>query len=592
MNSHPPAGPSPDQDASRLSWTEEGAPRSILYGDVFYSLQDGLSESREVFLKGCGLPEAWLKQPDFIVGELGFGTGLNILALLDLWERTRPPGGNLHIFSVEAHLLDAGEAGRALAAWPELSEWRDRLLRRWPSRARGFHRLEFPEANAVLDLAVMDVGDALKAWDGRANAWFLDGFSPALNPQMWSEEVLGLVAARSAPGARAATFTVAGTVRRGLAAAGFQVSKRPGFGRKRERLEALMSGRPTVRRKGLTAVIGAGVAGCAIARALHALGAEVEVFDPRGPGAGASGNPAALVTPRLDAGLGPVAALYAQALRRAGAVYSEDAIIARGVHQIGAGERDTRRFQVIAESDLYARGDMEAIPGPALAMHRAFVVEPRVALAGWLPQEVRHDHVASLTPSPAGWILNDPSGRPILEASRVIVAAGPSTSGLAPGLPLRPVRGQITWVSGPTTSPAAWGGYVAPTRDGLVFGATHSRGETDEAERLVDDVHNLELLARAFPQLASAISGRPLSSRASIRATTADHLPVAGALGDDRQGLFVLSGLGSRGFVLAPLLAEHVTALALGAPSPLPLELQAIVDPQRFARRLARRGGG
>src|SRR5262249_5188579 len=152
-------------------------------------------------------------------------------ALLDLWRRTRPTGGRLHIFSVEAYPVTAEDAARALAHWTELAPIAGLLTPRWPGRARGRHPVDPPGLDAVLDLAGLDVAEALEGWAGAADAWFLDGFSPALNPQMWTEAVLALVAARSAPGARAATFTVAGQVRRGLAAAGFTVAKRPGFGR-------------------------------------------------------------------------------------------------------------------------------------------------------------------------------------------------------------------------------------------------------------------------------------------------------------------------------------------------------------------------
>ncbi|HEY5677891.1 MAG TPA: tRNA (5-methylaminomethyl-2-thiouridine)(34)-methyltransferase MnmD, partial [Myxococcales bacterium] len=224
--------PSPE---SPLAWSADGLPRSRLYGDVYFSSEDGLAEARAVFLDGCGLPQAWAGRRRFVVGELGFGTGLNILALLDLWRRTRPAGGRLHVFTIEAHPIAAAEAARALARWPELGDLAALLTARWPARARAIHRVELPELGAVLDVAAMDVRAALEGWGGRADAWFLDGFSPAVNPAMWGDEVLALVAARSAPGAKAATFTVAGQVRRGLAAAGFAVEKRPGFGRKRER---------------------------------------------------------------------------------------------------------------------------------------------------------------------------------------------------------------------------------------------------------------------------------------------------------------------------------------------------------------------
>src|SRR5690606_6412923 len=226
---------------------------------------------------------------------------------------------------------------------------------------------------ASLDLAVMDVQPALAGWSGDADAWFLDGFSPALNPAMWCDEVLALVGARSAPGAALATFTVAGAVRRGLPPAGFEVSKRPGFGRKRERLEARRAGAVQEAPPPSVAVIGAGIAGASAARALRALGLEPLVFEADTPGAGASGNPAALVTPRLDAGLGPPAALFAQAFARAIQLYEQvpGSVIARGVLQLAQGPRDEARFRKIAASDLFEPG--------ALALLEAATAGARLA---------------------------------------------------------------------------------------------------------------------------------------------------------------------------------------------------------------------
>ena len=220
-----------------LDWSEPGAPRSRRFGDVYYSLEDGLAESRAVFLAGCGLPDAWAGRARFTVGELGFGTGLNIAALLHLW-RESGASGRLHIFSIEGFPVARGDAARALSAWPEIADAARALLDRWPPATPGFHRIDLTDWNATFDLAVGDGAWALDQWSGAADAWFLDGFSPALNPDMWSDAVLDGVAARSAPGARLGTFTVAGAVRRGLAERGFQVNKRPGHGRTRERGEA------------------------------------------------------------------------------------------------------------------------------------------------------------------------------------------------------------------------------------------------------------------------------------------------------------------------------------------------------------------
>ncbi|MFZ5720575.1 MAG: tRNA (5-methylaminomethyl-2-thiouridine)(34)-methyltransferase MnmD [Pseudomonadota bacterium] len=593
----PPVAP-PD---SPLVWTDDGLPRSRRFGDVYFSSDDGLAETRTVFLQGCGLPGAWAGRRRFVVGELGFGTGLNVAALLDLWRATRPAGGLLHIASVEAYPISADEAARALARWPELEPVTRPLLARWPGRARGRHRVELPELGAILDLAVMDATEALAGWIGRADAWFLDGFAPATNPQMWTDELLGLVAARSAPGARAATFTVAGQVRRGLGAAGFAVEKRPGFGRKRERLEARLPGVAHDPAPPRVAIVGAGIAGASAARAVQALGGEAVVIEAEASGAGGSGNPAALVTPRLDAGLGETAVLFARAFDRAVGLYAAtpDAVISRGVAQLAPDARDADRFARIAASDVFEPGALflldpeqttarmgEAAP-VALDQRTALVADPAAILSAWLPRPLA-GRVATLDRDDGGWRLGGDDGDEILHVDAVILAAGLASHGLAPDLPLSAVRGQASWAVGAPTAPAAaWGGYVLPTRDGVLFGATHDRGETGIDVREDDHRRNLEILERALPGLAGRLAAAPLAGRASVRAVTPDRLPIAGPLGP--AGLFALTGFGSRGFSLAPLLAEHVAALALGAPSPIGRAGAELVSPDRFARRAARR---
>jgi tRNA 5-methylaminomethyl-2-thiouridine biosynthesis bifunctional protein len=594
---------------SPVVWDADGAPRSRAFGDVYFSSADGLAEARAVFLTGCHLPQAWSGRDRFTVGELGFGSGLNILALLDAWRRGRPPGARLQIFSVEAFLMSAEDARRALSAWPEIGDLAAALVARWPRRACGFHRIEFPDLDASLDLAAMDVAQALDAWSGRADAWFLDGFSPACNPGMWSETVLAAVARRSAPGARAATFTVAGDVRRGLAAAGFTVAKAPGFGRKRERLEAwLPAAAPAqTQPRPRVAIIGAGVAGAALARAFRALGASVQVLEAAAPGAAASGNPAALVMPRLDAGGGAVAQLYAQASARAADLYGAgpDQVIARGVLQLETGAKDSARFDRIAASDLFAPGAVErltpAVLGerlgePAavggLALAEAMVIRPAKALGRWLDgASVRVAAVARLARDGPVWRLFDGEGGQLAEAEVVCLAAGLGCRTLAPDAPLAAVRGQVAFVASDLRPAAAiGGGYLIPTDEGLLFGATHDRDDEAALPRAADSLRNLELLRQVRPALAAMLAEAPLQARAGVRAVTPDFLPLAGALAG-AEGLFILSGLGSRGFCAAPLLAEHVAALALAAASPLPSALAEIVDPQRFAHRRARRLG-
>lgn len=573
---------------------EDGAPRSALYGDIYYSLEDGLAETQAVFFQGCGLPDAWAGRDRFTVAELGFGSGLNIAALLQLWQANRPARGRLHIFSIEAHPVAREDAARILGTWPQLSPAADALLAQWPGKRRGWHRIDLPSFGAVFDLAVMEVGEALSQWGGKADAWFLDGFSPALNPAMWREDVLRQVAEKSAPAARAATFTVAGSVRRGLEAAGFSVAKRPGHGRKRERLEAWAPGDPVVDAPPLeTVVIGGGIAAASLARAYRALGQTVRVLSDGAPAA--SGNAAALVTPAFDAGGGPRARFYAEAYGRAGRLYdaTPGVIIAKGAVQVEAVARDGARFDAVAAQDIFEPGTVRRCSAEAvgqrlgepalaggLALDDALVVEPATVLEAWLGDGVARGAVVAIERDMDGWriALRD---EPPIRAGIVVVAAGWDTARLLPMLGLSPVRGQASLAEGvPCGAPSAFGAYAIPTRTGLLFGATHDRGRTDITVEAADHDRNLRALAERRPTLAGAAAAVELAGRAAIRATTRDRMPVAGEVS---PGLFVLSGLGSRGFTTAPLLAEHIAALSLGVASPLARDLAALVDPHRFS---------
>lgn len=584
----------------KLDWTEAGAPVSQTFGDVYFSREDGLAETRAVFLQGCGLPEAWHGRRRFVVGELGFGTGLNILALLDLWSRTRPPDGHLNIWSVEAHPLWRDAAASAHAAWPELSAISRLLLERWPVLTPGVHRIDLPEFHATLDLAFGDAETMLTGWTGRADAWFLDGFAPSTNPAMWSDSVLGLIAARSAPGARAATFTVAGQVRRGLTAGGFEIEKKPGHGRKRERLEAVLPGKPADRPEPeRIAVIGAGIAGAAVVRAFARLGRRVTLIEAEAPGAGASGSPAALVTPWVDAGLSPAAVLAAQAFLRASGLYQTEtpqAVIDRGVLRLARDPADQARLLKVAGQPIWpsilfspldaagAAALIDEATGPeGFWLMDALVIEPRAALHAWLASASDRikGRVAAIEPGfPA--VVRFEDGRS-LAFDAVVLAAGWGSASLL-DLGLKPVRGQLAWADGVDPGRAAvWGpGYAVPTRSGVLCGATHDRGQDDAGVDPADTARLVDRLETVRPVLADRIRQRPLSARAAVRAVTPDHRPVCGEAG---TGLFVLGGLGGRGFSWAPLLAEHLAAQVCVTPSPLSADLVSLISPSRLQVR-------
>ena len=391
-------------------------------------------------------------------------------------------------------------------------------------------------------------------------------------------------------------------MRRGLAEQGFVVEKRPGHGRKRERLEAHLPSVFEPSTPPRVAVIGAGVAGASVACALYAQGVRAMVFEGERPGAGGSGFPAALVTPRLDAGDHGIAALHAQALERAGHLYASipDAVTGDGVLQLPQAPRDAARFEKIARQPIWNDDDMavldeaaaSAVAGEAtgqggLLMKGAFALRPAAVLSIWLADaEMRSERVIRLERADGRWRLIGEDDAVLGEVDAVVLAAGWGSAALLDGFDqtprLSPVRGQADWIDGDVTVHSmAWGGYAVPTGQGLLFGATHDRGDTDTAPREDDSARNLATLEARLPALAERITAAgTVQKRAAVRATTPDRLPVAGALDD---GLYVLGGLGSRGFCVAPLLGEHVAAVILDQPSPLPRDLASRVSPRRSA---------
>lgn len=209
-----------------VTWRGE-RPFSTRYGDAFYA-EDGLAEARHVYLAGCGLPERF--GPGFRLAETGFGTGLNLCAAWAAWRGAGVPGP-LRYDGFEAHPLPAADLARALAAFPEIAAEARLLADAWAAAEGPVRRLAPPGLDARVHLGCARA--TMPAWGGEADAWFLDGFAPARNPEMWEPALLRAVAARLAPGGRAASFTAAGHVRRALAEAGLEVERRAGFGAKR-----------------------------------------------------------------------------------------------------------------------------------------------------------------------------------------------------------------------------------------------------------------------------------------------------------------------------------------------------------------------
>lgn len=636
MNAH---GPLPVPD---LVW-RDGAPAAAGFDDIYFNPEDGIAETRHVFLAGTGLPERWRDTRHFVIGELGFGTGLNFLCTWDLWNKTKGASGHLHFISVEGCPLTPGQLTAAHDTFREFADLSARLRNTYPPRARGHHLVPLAD-DVTLHLLFGEASEMLPGLEARVDAWLLDGFAPAKNPAMWTRDVVRDVARCSASGARLATFTVAGEVRRALSEAGFAVAKTPGFGRKREMVQATFEGNrsaidapwfaaPERRTPGRIAVIGAGVAGVSCARALRRHGCEVSIVDHQNAyPSRASETPSGLVMPRLSAGLDAPARFYAHAHRFAVRTYRAlDVFDQGGVLHLPPKPDQDARLEKTAATGLFDP-DRIALLSPVEASERAGtrVTAPALFFAdgddidapAFLSRASRSIDrrdtapVGAITRVGETWHILDEAGQIIIEADTVIVASAMASARFLPPahLPLEARHGQISHVRGGNLPlPVAYGGYAAPAGPGLWIGATHTRA-TAEATPELDpqaDQSNLEGLATVMPDLAASVTVH--GSWCGVRATTPDRLPIAGPVVDANAfkntfaalahgnahdaptaeylpGLYTVTGLGSRGFASGPLLGEVIAAQILGLPSPVERDVRHMLHPARFALRDLKRG--
>ena len=599
-----------------LHWKDDGTPVDSRIDDVYFSVADGLAESRAVFLAGCRLPEAWSNSSQFTIAELGFGTGLNFLATWQMWQQTRPNTGWLNFVSFEGYPLDREDIDRALRPWPELGALVQKLCALWPVRAKGVRQIIWPEERLILTLHVGLIEETLPRSEFLADAWFLDGFSPAKNQAMWADALWPEIAARSRPGARVATFTVAGAVRRGLASVGFEVEKQPGFGRKRERLEAQFFGAavppssmascsPSI------AVIGAGIAGSCLARALCDRGANVRVFDKAdGPARGASGNPLALVMPRLDASDTTQARLLIDAYLSAQSFYAgrPGVTIAETVHRPRDAAESSRFEKVLADPPLGLE-QLEALNGGGLLHKGSLIIEPARLISNLLDGiDVAWESIPEV----------DTTARTVNGQAfdAIIFANGWRLQDGLPELALTGRLGQIEWLNSTVAAPAsalAAGPYAVANGTKRLWGATfanHPGGDPQTSSAA--QAENQDALRALAPYWWREALSNPVQSRAGVRATTPDRLPLIGlwpdieALRKDRQileraawkitpddygqaGVFVVGGFGSRGFTWAPWAAQIVRALIFrdAVPTSAPARLATV--PIRHALRSLKR---
>ncbi|WP_430462924.1 bifunctional tRNA (5-methylaminomethyl-2-thiouridine)(34)-methyltransferase MnmD/FAD-dependent 5-carboxymethylaminomethyl-2-thiouridine(34) oxidoreductase MnmC [Thalassolituus sp. LLYu03] len=656
-----------------LIWRDDGQPVSVHFDDPYFSVDNGLEESHYVFLRHNGLPERWQgRNRPFRIIETGFGTGLNFLLTWQSWREHQDPNCEqrwLHFTSIEKFPLSREQLTQALALWPQLGALAARLIADYPLPVAGFHHMTWPEEKLSLTLIFADVKDALPNLSGPVHAWYLDGFAPSKNPQMWSDELfhgMRLLSQQSgdqyqgADCPTVATFTSAGLVRRGLLGAGFNVSRVKGYGRKREMLAGAFNRRQgpelppyalhkpwllpvAVSGVAQVTIIGAGIAGATTARALAERGIRVTVLDRSGIAQGGSGNPQGGLYVKLAAADQAIhtdfyLAAYLYALpymqRLLGAGDASNPFWQQcGVLQLAYDDKEAQRQARFA--------DVRALPDTLV---RAVTQEEASQLsgspqssgglffpaAGWASPvdtcKALLDHplicfeqrdIDRLEKTPDGWRLW--SGGHSQESEQVVIASAYHSQTLLPEawLPLKSIRGQLSYLDAarvpPLNTVVCGRSYMAPACNGIqVLGATYNLRDDEPALRDDDHLTNLHHLADFGPDWAQrGAQGLDLvtGGRVAFRCTTPDYLPMVGAVPDpqafidafgelvrnakrvpaavvpDLKGLWLNTGLGSRGLASAPLCAELLAAQITGDGLPVGNDIAEALWPGRFLLR-------
>ena len=625
---------------AQLTLDASGTPYAPAFDDCYFSRQDGLAESRHVFLQGNDLPQRWQGTMQFTIAETGFGTGLNFLATWQAWQADPQRCERLHFISIEKHPIQRETLCQLLETWPELASFAQELLAYYPPLLAGVHRLRLAQGRITLTLCFMDVLAALPEIVAQVDAWYLDGFAPARNPAMWQLPVLQQLARLSHAETTLATFTAASEVRRTLQTAGFVVARRKGFGKKREMLTATIPAPPhapalpvwfalpkpaTVRR---VTVVGGGIAGCQMARALAERGWDVTLLERHAQLATeASGNRAGVLTPKMTAETGWGEIFYRQAfvfavqqLRRLEAQGLNIDWQPCGALQLAHEPREAARQQVLQERELpndflqvLDASAASAVAGIPLTVGASFFPQ-----GGWVHPAsvcaalVAHERIQVKLLTTA--FVPDPDSVTVIANGREVDQWAQTQF-----LPFMPVLGQTSRVAASALSASlkttlGHEGYLTPAIDGQhIFGATFTRNVREAALDTQADAVNFAQLQAFLPQLAQSL-GAVASSHAAIRMTTPDRYPMVGALPDvaafhhayrdlrhgrvgqvftDAQyqpNVCVLGGLGSRGLTTSGLSAELLAAIITGEPLPLQATLYQALHPARFLIRQLKRG--
>jgi tRNA 5-methylaminomethyl-2-thiouridine biosynthesis bifunctional protein len=586
--------PTAHMPAPDLLLESEGRVSSAQFGDIYFSRAGGEAETRHVFLQGNHLPARFAGRRNFTIGELGFGTGLNFLTVWKEFLATTDATQHLHYISVEKYPLTRAQ----FDAVSHAGALYEALRHSYPLRLPGWHRIHLERC--TLTLGFGDAEELLSGGDAQIDAWFLDGFAPAKNPDMWSEGLFAHLGRLSAPDASFATFTAAGAVKRALQAQGFAVEKTQGYGHKRDMLVGRRKGAPAMPRAtpAQILVIGAGIAGCTLARALAERGIQVTIFDRHGVAGGASGNPAAALYPQLTKFYTPATAWHATGYgfmlrqlarwKKAGLDFTFAQPGMLRLPRVGSPQQMLQTLQLDEGIARYVTcEEAGGLAGVAVASDGIYLPQGSWIKPGELCRALLqhknitlHEHceITALERYGDGWLAR--SDGPDFLASHVAVCAAHQAAALVPQVtvPTGISAGQVTMLAAASPLPEkmiSHRGYIISLGDKLLVGATYDHEDFSCTVTRPNHEENRQHARAALPEMEL---GEIIGGRTSLRATTPDRLPYVGAVG---EGLYVSIGHGSRGMISAPLAAEIIAAQMLGGMVPLTPELRDAIDPLR-----------
>jgi len=637
-------------DPASLAFNASGTPFSPVYNDVYHSTDSGPGQSRHVFLAGNGLPARWAHAPTFTVVETGFGLGLNFLVTWQAWRADPRRCQRLHFVAIEKHPFERAALATLHTRYPEFVPLAALLQSAWPQLVPGLHRRYFDNGRVTLTLACGDVAAVLPQLRLVADTFYLDGFAPKRNSEMWTPQVMKALARLAKNGATLATYTTARSVRVSLTDSGFAVEKRTGFGRKRTMLSACLAPRRPRKHEPPPApqwpekkalVIGAGLAGAAVAKHLATRDWRVAIIErhPQ-PAVEASGMPASIVHPHLS----PDDCLLSQ-FTRAGFLYALDhwqALQAAGhnfgwqrcgVLQISDNNREESRMaqtlRTLGYPASYAqylsRKKAGDLAGCRVAgggwwfpdggwLRAAELVAAQLAATQNL---VTHFNtgVYALVYRNKRWTALASDGAIIATAPVVILANAHDATRLTEvGVTLQRIRGQLTIFATATLSKlpvvVGGGGYVIPTQSGVaIAGVSYDLDAEYATLHAAEHARNLEHVTRLLPDVMlrqSAVRGGGVG----FRCVAPDRMPLIGALPNIAAtharaaeltgaqladlprlpGLYGAFGYASRGLTWAALGGELIASMIEGDPLPLGGALADAVDPGRFVLKQVRRG--